>query len=902
MTYRRRDSGIWHADDFMLDASGSQDVSAHLQYILSTVMSPNDAFEFAPLGQYRCDQQISLTLPPNGVTILGNNAVLFGTAPRNSQFFSILGASNMTWRDLRIVGYNADSYTGAQCHPGTGSPTVVGTTRQLDAQNESVFLPRQDVTAPPWAYGRDKDWNVAFDLVLSDTTQVANDCVIVITDGYGTTLETITVPVLTGTPTTYHFFHRLRDPRDRMDIEVKKSTGNANAITITSLLEIRASTSRPSIEGNAGWAFGGGAGVRLFNCHVEGIGGDAIQASASPAYGFMTDTFIQNFVSRCCCRQGMSFNWNKRVRLVDFEVYFSGRSGIDIEPETTGSVVHDMTIARGTIFSPYGAAIAATNWPWIRRLNIYNVEMVDPGIASIFGGSLEGEIKDCRTTIFHRPDNTGSAGTLAPDWQIFGENMFITDCVADRGFYFTADAQLDENLVLHRTGGHVLDGYRINRQGNYGAVGVEPGCSVTVLPGSSNDTNPVPTFGRSGWHGAVGPIGGVRRGFGIDVSMHNDRLPASYGGGIASTHLWSPGGHDVVDEPMYRVRSISGDKGVPVTLQASTVRTTTGTTTGVDVGEATVCRFRQYITAISGTAPTLAVDVQQSHDNTTWTTIDSFPTVMNTTSTEYSKVIEFRNSARYLRLSYTLAGTSPSFTFSVIGDSVVLGNNLNAINVPVAASATTHAVTFPARAYANVNLVFPAGTTGGALTPSTTYYYRVAGRPLLGGPIVPLAEQSFTTGATHTAIQLGLGRIDQIVPGIHIAGFTVYRGTTPGVYTRRYDVLPITRFFTMASAGDDWSQILVDLGDTMNILAFKPVTMQTLGYPATISAKVGTFTPVDETGWELNTNYDVRVTINWASPAGAPYVSAKARTGFTINLPTAAPGDGSGRLSWEVMR
>ncbi len=53
-------------------------------------------------------------------------------------------------------------------------------------------------------------------------------------------------------------------------------------------------------------------------------------------------------------------------------------------------------------------------------------------------------------------------------------------------------------------------------------------------------------------------------------------------------------------------------------------------------------------------------------------------------------------------------------------------------------------------------------------------------------------------------------------------------------------------------------------------------------------------------GYTVPTVYMVQVETNWNS--GAPYVTAKTSAGFTINFPNAAPGDGSGRISWSWVK
>lgn len=100
-----------------------------------------------------------------------------------------------------------------------------------------------------------------------------------------------------------------------------------------------------------------------------------------------------------------------------------------------------------------------------------------------------------------------------------------------------------------------------------------------------------------------------------------------------------------------------------VSLAASAARTATGSGTGVELGDRSVARLVLDISAASGTTPTLDVVVQCSSDNATWYTAGTF-TQATGTGTE-RKVV---NLDRYVRASWTIGGTTPSFTFSLTGE------------------------------------------------------------------------------------------------------------------------------------------------------------------------------------------------------------------------------------------
>lgn len=71
-------------------------------------------------------------------------------------------------------------------------------------------------------------------------------------------------------------------------------------------------------------------------------------------------------------------------------------------------------------------------------------------------------------------------------------------------------------------------------------------------------------------------------------------------------------------------------------------------------------------TAVSGTTPSLTVEVQWSHDGTNFAsaaTPDTFTAITATGSVAKS----FQVKGRFARLSYVISGTTPSFTLTASG-------------------------------------------------------------------------------------------------------------------------------------------------------------------------------------------------------------------------------------------
>ncbi len=104
-----------------------------------------------------------------------------------------------------------------------------------------------------------------------------------------------------------------------------------------------------------------------------------------------------------------------------------------------------------------------------------------------------------------------------------------------------------------------------------------------------------------------------------------------------------------------------------VELLAPAARTSSGNGSAVDIrpyalGEFAPLKVRLSVGASAGTSPTLDVTVQQSADGSTgWSTIGTFTQMTGTGAAE----IRVNPTQPYVRVAYTLGGTSPSFTFHV---------------------------------------------------------------------------------------------------------------------------------------------------------------------------------------------------------------------------------------------
>ena len=92
------------------------------------------------------------------------------------------------------------------------------------------------------------------------------------------------------------------------------------------------------------------------------------------------------------------------------------------------------------------------------------------------------------------------------------------------------------------------------------------------------------------------------------------------------------------------------------------VTTATGNSTALDIKKtpADGVTVEIAVTAASGTTPTLNAVVKESDDNSTYNDVVTFAQI--TTTGRFTRVVQSKK--RYLRITYTVGGTTPSFTIT----------------------------------------------------------------------------------------------------------------------------------------------------------------------------------------------------------------------------------------------
>jgi hypothetical protein len=131
--------------------------------------------------------------------------------------------------------------------------------------------------------------------------------------------------------------------------------------------------------------------------------------------------------------------------------------------------------------------------------------------------------------------------------------------------------------------------------------------------------------------------------------------------------------------------SVSGD--AQLTAVASQTVTTSGVSSPVELAQYRTAKLCLDVSAASGALPTLTATIETAPmaSASTWRTVGAFSPVIASSSQD----VRFHSLDRFIRVRWTVGGTSPSFTFSVAGIAVfvlaspsdrqrlgVLGNSL----------------------------------------------------------------------------------------------------------------------------------------------------------------------------------------------------------------------------------
>lgn len=776
-------NGVIYLEGNYVDSTGESDCTTRLAQVINS--APAGSIVRAKAGgQYRLDRRLSIS-GRRDVTLDFTDATFFHYEPTTKTtdwFIEILGCDRLKVKGGTYLGWGKRPYSASSMTTVAGTPTDNGTSKELNALDEEVREPAvaywlvgphyarhlpQQLGLPQDEFGP----RYYFQYTLSDTAQVANDCVIRIYEDwsdhpdYGDLLQTTTL-TLTSTPTVYtiEYIPTNPHPRSRLKVQVKKATATANTITIASPSPWGKSEYNATYDVASGFRIERSTNTELTDMWIEGFAGDAVQISDPNVEGL----YLRNVTSRCCSRQGMSFNQGRDITIEDCDIYATGRSGVDFEPYTSTWVTKNVILHNMRLFDIVNYGFAMENWA--RNLNyvIDGVDFYNCRLGNISGGVRGGTLRNWRSWEF----------TGTEDYSFFGADMLIENiwAVSKIRCYVTTSAYDDgSGPVTYTPTGNLLRNLHCTTDGQATKVFLNTGY---ILDGASFNLGTQSSFTNT--TDTFGPVEVVDDDYtNIRLGNYYSQLSNTFKGPVASAPVWHPDGRNNFDDPTYNMRSLSG------------------------------------------------------------------------TTTK--------------------------------------GNNLRAVNVAVTQTATSLAVTFPTRnngsLVATTNYTLTA-TTGGALTPSATYYYRIAPRTRFSGPSTYGSQLSVTLGSTQNAVIVKLKNLISVVNSRMIEGATVLRGATSGgPYTSRFDLVP-TGLAGMISLATD----LIDTGPTL--------TGGGIGYADSRAEQSGSWTAtVDESGYEPDATYGVQVTPSWATTV---YVTAKTTAGFTINFGTAAPAGAT--CDWFLIR
>lgn len=868
-TYLSHLNGVRHLREWAVPEDAATDVTGDLARAVGE-MRNGETLLFPAGGFFKVEKTWRITDKRN-ITIDLNGSTIFTTVFRGGDnntgdtMVAFLRCRDVKFRNGLVVGWHDRPRTGDTLTADGGTPTVVSTTMALDGLGDIVRNANSNGTLPFYArhplvsfptpvralitaYDPDFSFGNVFLVNLSDTAHVASDCVVEVVAGDDNSVLATRTLTLTATPTDYVITYTPADLHRVFKCRVRKATATTNTISVNSMTEYGLTRYEGTHDSASAFIADDTQRLTIEDLIVEGAATDAFDFSNAT----LDRLTLRRVKSLKCSRQGMSFNQGTNFLVQDFEIGEAGRSGIDVEPYTETWFVRGIKFLNGRIYNATNYSFAILNWPNVFDLEIDGVEAFGSG-GWITGGGRQSSIR-----------NSGGEGVA----EINGQDLRVDNV------WFTGDLRIGTDERIFNGQPVTTDNIVVN--------GATLGGWASITGGRNNRLENIRSSARvvDGFNFGVSSPRNPGNFYTSHRGVEYNQWPLTFKGPVHSQTPFVKGGQNFKDEALVGVRSISGKRNAPTTVLASTTLSATGTSSSVDLGTRGRSGFlRLWCNDKVGTTAVMYVVVQGSQNNSNWYDIailDRINTIGQLTHADITYL------ERYVRLSYTLTGTTSLTLEAALDLAGPAGANLGEVAVAVTTSATTKAVTFPAARLAPT--FSPTGqigagitATGGALSPSTTYYYRVSARSRDFGPASWSAEFSVTTGGAHNGVELQLTNyLWTGAKGLYAEGFTVLRGTSTGVYTTRFDVLmPPSMLVSNGRRDTQWWN---DLGTKI---------AANYAYPDTYPTTAGPFTVADETGWEPDANYGVVITPSWGTTA---WVTAKTTAGFTANFGTAAPG------------
>ena len=118
----------------------------------------------------------------------------------------------------------------------------------------------------------------------------------------------------------------------------------------------------------------------------------------------------------------------------------------------------------------------------------------------------------------------------------------------------------------------------------------------------------------------------------------------------------------ILDEVNQAIKQRRVNPNLTSELLVSGARTVSGEGSSLDIGNTRELIVTLDVSAASGTSPTLDVKLQHSPDGSLWSDLGTAFAQKTGVAREVKVFTQYH---RYVKVVYTIAGTTPSFTFSV---------------------------------------------------------------------------------------------------------------------------------------------------------------------------------------------------------------------------------------------
>lgn len=102
------------------------------------------------------------------------------------------------------------------------------------------------------------------------------------------------------------------------------------------------------------------------------------------------------------------------------------------------------------------------------------------------------------------------------------------------------------------------------------------------------------------------------------------------------------------------------------TIVSSSARTATGNSGPLIMGYAPTINLEVNVSAVSGTTPSMTLSLLWSNDGVNFGAVDGTPDAFAAITATGAVVKQVSAKGLYLQVVWTISGTSPSFTFSII--------------------------------------------------------------------------------------------------------------------------------------------------------------------------------------------------------------------------------------------